>query len=124
MDNNKETLAQFHLKVPDHNTIWRAMKFVPEDYLRRLNHSARKRNIVIVRSQGSKAWKNMLLEYAEKPDDWNKIYHFRSSAETAFSAIKRKFGYQLSSIRRDFQQKELMTKVIAYNLNIVARITI
>jgi len=83
-----------------------------------------KKNIVIVRSHGSKAWKNMLLEYAEKPDDWNKIYHFRSSAETAFSAIKRKFGYQLSSIRRDFQRKELMTKVIAYNLNIVARITI
>jgi hypothetical protein len=94
LDDNKETLAQFHLKVPGHNTIWKAMKFVPEDYLKRLNHSARKRNIVIVRSQGSKTWKNMLLEYAEKPDDWNKIYHFRSSTETAFSAIKRKFGYQ------------------------------
>lgn len=38
LDDNKETLAQFHLKVPDHNTIWRTMTFLPEDYLKRLNH--------------------------------------------------------------------------------------
>ena len=35
---------------------------------------------------------------------------------------KRKFGYQLSSIRRDNQR--LITNVVAYNLNILARITI
>lgn len=37
MDDNKETLAKFGLKVPDHNTIWRTMTFLPEDYLKQLN---------------------------------------------------------------------------------------
>jgi len=74
-----------------------------------------------VRSHGSKAWKNMVLDYKENPEAWNKRYHIRSSAETAFSVIKRRFGYRLSSIRRDLQRKELMTKVIAYNLNILAK---
>jgi len=76
------------------------------------------------RSHGSKAWRSMLIDYQEKPEDWNKRYHIRSSAETAFSVIKRKFGYQLSSIRRDLQRKELMIKVLAYNLNILAKTTI
>jgi transposase len=83
-----------------------------------------KKNITIIRSFGSRAWKNMLLNYWNRRDEWNNIYRFRSSAETAFSAIKRKFGHQLFSIRKDTQRKELMTKVIAYNLNITAKITI
>jgi len=76
------------------------------------------------RSHGSKAWRNMILDYRENPEAWNKRYHIRSSAETAFSTIKRKLGYQLSSKRKDLQRKELMTKVITYNLNILARTTI
>jgi transposase len=52
------------------------------------------------------------------------MYHFRSSAESAFSALKRKFGYRLWAIRKDLQRKELVIKVIVYNLNILARITI
>jgi len=73
------------------------------------------------RSHGSRAWRNMILDWRENPEAWNKKYHARSSAETAFSVIKRRFGYRLSSIRRDLQRKELMTKVIAYNLNILAK---
>ena len=34
---NKETLAKFSLVVPDHNTIWRTMTFLSEDYLKQLN---------------------------------------------------------------------------------------
>lgn len=73
------------------------------------------------RSHGSRAWRRMILDYRENSEEWNKKYHIRSSAETAFSVIKRRFGYQLSSIRKDLQRKELMTKVIAYNLNILAK---
>ena len=83
-----------------------------------------KKNIRVVRSRGFKAWSDMIFSYRENPEAWRRIYHTRSSAETAFSTIKRKFGHQLSSIRRDHQRKELMTKVIAYNLNILAKITI
>jgi hypothetical protein len=35
---NKETLAKFKLKVPDHNVIWRTMTLLPESYLKELNH--------------------------------------------------------------------------------------
>ena len=73
------------------------------------------------RSHGSRAWRNMILNYREYPEEWKRKYHIRSSAETAFSVIKRRFGYRLSSIRKDLQRKELMTRVIAYNLNILTK---
>jgi transposase len=82
-----------------------------------------KKNIT-ARSHGSKAWRSMILNYKKNADEWNGQYHMRSSAETAFSAIKRRFGHHLSSRRRDHQRKELMTKVLAYNLNILAKTTI
>ena len=37
LNDNKETLAVFGLKVPDHNTIWRTITFLPESYLKELN---------------------------------------------------------------------------------------
>jgi hypothetical protein len=37
LNDNKETLARFNLQVPDHNTIWRTMTFLPESYLKELN---------------------------------------------------------------------------------------
>lgn len=37
LDDNKETLARFNLQVPDHNTIWRTLTFLPEAYLKDLN---------------------------------------------------------------------------------------
>jgi transposase len=81
-----------------------------------------KKNIKVIRAWGSRAWVNMILEWREDPEGWNKKYHIRSSAESAFSAIKRRFGHRLTSIRKDLQRKELMTKVLAYNLNILCRI--
>jgi len=81
-----------------------------------------KKNIQVIRAYGSRAWVNMILEWRMDPKAWNKMYHMRSSAESAFSAIKRRFGHRLASIRKDLQRKELMTKVLAYNLNILARI--
>ena len=37
LHDNRETLARFNLEVPDHNTIWRTMTFLPETYLKELN---------------------------------------------------------------------------------------
>jgi len=81
-----------------------------------------KKNIRVIRAFGSRAWRNMILEWRADPKAWNKKYHVRSSAESAFSAIKRRFGHKSASIRKDLQRKELMAKVLAYNLNILARI--
>jgi transposase len=80
-----------------------------------------KKNITLIRSAGSKAWSDMILCYRRNPERWMKIYHARSSAECAFSAVKRKFGHKLSSLRRDHQRKELMTKIVTYNLSILAK---
>jgi transposase len=81
-----------------------------------------KKNVKIIRAYGSKAWVDMIVEWRKNPRAWNRRYHLRSCAESAFSAIKRRFGHRLASIRRDLQRKELMTKVLAYNLNILAKI--
>jgi transposase len=80
-----------------------------------------KKNVVMLRSKGSKAWFDMVLNYKMNPEAWKKVYHRRSSAESAFSAIKRKFGHKLLSMRKEYQRKELMSKVVAYNLNILAK---
>jgi hypothetical protein len=37
MEDNKQTLAEFSLTVPDHNTTWRTMTFLSEPYLKELN---------------------------------------------------------------------------------------
>jgi hypothetical protein len=37
LNDNKQTLAHFQLQVPDHNTIWRTITFLPESYLKELN---------------------------------------------------------------------------------------
>jgi len=76
------------------------------------------------KSHGSFAWRKMIYNYRRHPEEWKRVYGFRSSAECAFSALKRKFGYRLWAIRKDLQRKELMIKVIVYNINILARITI
>jgi transposase len=81
-----------------------------------------KKNIEVIRAFGSRAWVNMILDWRNDPKAWKKTYNMRSSAECAFSAIKRRFGHRLASIRKDLQRKELMTKVLAYNLNILAKI--
>jgi transposase len=80
-----------------------------------------KKNVTMLRAKGSRAWFNMVLYYQRHPEAFKKVYHRRSVAETAFSAIKRKFGHQLSSTRRDNQRKELMTRVVAYNLIILTK---
>ena len=64
----------------------------------------------------------MILDWRSDLKGWTKTYNMRSSAECVFSAIKRRFGHRLASIRKDLQRKELMIKVLAYNLNILAKI--
>jgi hypothetical protein len=45
------------------------------------------------------------------------IYHQRSKAETVFSVIKRKYGSIVLSKKFDTQKKELICRLIAYNLD-------
>lgn len=68
------------------------------------------------RSHGSFAWRKMLTAYSEDKEAWLKRYHRRSLVESVFSAIKRRLGHWLFSVKKALQRKELLMKVIAYNL--------
>ena len=46
-----------------------------------------------------------------------KIYHQRSKVETVFSVIKRKYGSQILSKSFETQKKELLIRLVAYNLD-------
>lgn len=50
-----------------------------------------------------------------KIDD--KIYHQRSKIETIFSAIKRKYGSIIRSRKFDTQKKEIICRLVAYNID-------
>ncbi|MBW3021602.1 transposase, partial [Candidatus Woesearchaeota archaeon] len=53
------------------------------------------------------------------PSKWMMVYHQRSNIEAVFSALKRKLGGYVSSIKRNIQPVELGLKIIVYNLMIL-----
>ena len=81
-----------------------------------------KKNIVRVRSKGSRAWKEMLFLYGRSKKLYLKKYHRRSLAETAVSTVKRSFSHSLYSKKRRGQKNEIRLKVLTYNLAIITRL--
>lgn len=81
-----------------------------------------KKNVVRIRSKGSKAWREMLVMYRRSKKLYKKRYHRRSLAETAVSTVKRRFNHMLYSKKRRSQKNELRLKVLTYNLSIIARL--
>jgi transposase len=81
-----------------------------------------KKNVVRIRAQGSKAWREMLVMYRRSKKVYKKRYHRRSLAETAISVVKMRFSHSLNSKKRRGQKNEVRLKVIAYNLTIIARL--
>jgi len=74
------------------------------------------------RSHGSKAWRDMILAYQENKEEWIAQYNnIRPLAESGFSAFKRTMGHWLTSLKRSMQRKELITRVVVYNLRIAAK---
>jgi len=63
----------------------------------------------------------MVEQYQKNTKEWMKIYHQRSNIEAVFSALKRKLGGYVSSIKRNIQHVEIALKIIVYNLMILAR---
>jgi transposase len=81
-----------------------------------------KKNVVKIRAQGSKAWREMLVMYRRSRKLYKKRYHRRSLAETPVSTVKRRFGHTLYSKKRRGQKSELRLKVLTYNLSMIARL--
>ena len=72
------------------------------------------------RNNGS-AFTEMIEHYCENTDEWMKKYHQRSNIEAVFSALKRKLGGYVTSIKRRIQHTEIALKIIVYNLMILVR---
>jgi transposase len=81
-----------------------------------------KKNVVRIRAQGSRAWREMLVLYRRNKKTYLKRYHRRSLAETAVSVVKGRFSHTVYSKKRRGQKNEVRLKVITYNLTIIARL--
>lgn len=66
-------------------------------------------------------WNRLLYYYLAYQDEFYKFYHLRSNVESVFSAQKRKFGSRLTSKTETAQINEIMAKLLAYNVCVVAR---
>ena len=49
-------------------------------------------------------------------EEYDRHYHKRSNVESAFSAIKRKFGADLRSKTDRAMKNEALAKIVAYNI--------
>jgi transposase len=72
-------------------------------------------------SSSNTVWNKLLHYFLAYQDEFYEFYHLRSNVESVFSAQKRKFGNRLTSRHRTAQINEIMAKVLAYNICVVAR---
>lgn len=68
------------------------------------------------KSRGSCVWRKAWLYFQLNQEEFLEHYHARSNVESAFMAIKAKFGDRLKSKNFMAQQNELLCKFIAYNV--------
>lgn len=69
-----------------------------------------------VMSGRSGTWDKLLGFYLMHREEFLRIYHRRSNAESTFSAIKRVFGDFIRSRTPAAQVNELLLKVLAHNI--------
>jgi len=70
-----------------------------------------------VKARGSQTWRSMIKLYREDRKIFDRHYHQRSLVESVYSVLKTVFGNHLTSRRRKAQRRELMCRVIAYNID-------
>lgn len=68
------------------------------------------------KKKGSAAWRKAFHYFQLNADEFYQHYHKRSNVESAFAAIKKKFGDALKSRNDAVQANELLCKCIAYNI--------
>jgi transposase len=66
-------------------------------------------------------WNKLLHYYCAFKEEFYETYHLRSNVESVFSAMKKKFGHRLTCRNRTAQFNEMMAKLLAYNLCVLAR---
>lgn len=77
-------------------------------------------SVARIRSKTSpSAWRKAFHLFQANREEFDRNYHRRSNVESAFSALKRKFGENVRSKNRVAQVNEILCKLIAYNLTVV-----
>ena len=69
--------------------------------------------------KGSASWKKMIILFQDNQDEFDRHYHKRSLVESVFAVLKRIFGNSLSLKNKLVQRKELVLRVICYNIRVV-----
>lgn len=69
--------------------------------------------------EGSAAWRRMWGLFMYRQEEFLAHYHQRSNVESAFSAVKRKFGGAVRSKCFAAQVNEVLCKALAYNLTVL-----
>ena len=72
-----------------------------------------------VNKQGCQAWRDMVESYLADREAFLNRHHRRSRVEGSYSWLKRCFGNHLPSRKRPAQNRELLCKVIVYNIGVV-----
>lgn len=67
------------------------------------------------------AWGRMYHRFAYDAENFAQHYHQRSNVESAFSAIKRKFGDSLRTKTEVANHNETLAKVLCHNLSVTVR---
>ena len=72
-------------------------------------------------ARGSQPWREMVSLYMDDRDTFDSEYHQRSVIEAIFAAIKKMYGDCTRCRRRDNRTKEILIRVMCYNIELVAR---
>ena len=69
----------------------------------------------------SQVWRNQLILFKERPDEWKETYRFRVIVEGIFSSMKRKNLNYLRSRKDISQDIELLLKCLVHNFTIIGK---
>ena len=81
------------------------------------------KSLIAIKNYGNKKhrnWRKDWRKVALKQFD-EKEYHQRSKVETIFSSVKRKYGSNLKAKNFQSQKKEVICKLIAYNIDRITK---
>lgn len=71
------------------------------------------------KKDGPSAWRRMHAMFVLREDEFMAAYRVRSNVESAFSAIKRKFGGSVRSKTFTAQKNEVLAKILCHNLAVL-----
>ena len=104
-------------RLPDKPAKLLADKGYDAEWLHRYCHGLEIQAIIPMRDYGSKKiYRGKSLRKICQKSFNLKTYHRREMVEAVFSAIKRKFGPSLSSVKLSAQRAEVYCRAIAHNL--------